>query len=103
MRRSLYLRFLTGLVYKHIVPKGITIYANYTVVALDKFRKYLLKKRPEMVEGDCFSIKTKPLCPHCCHCQELAGCQIDSVLLHPLLHSPDHVAEDFFLFRMVKK
>jgi hypothetical protein len=52
---------LTGLVYKHIVPRGITIYANYTVVALDKFRKHLLKMRPEMVEGACFTIKTKPL------------------------------------------
>jgi hypothetical protein len=31
-----------------------TINANYTMVALGKLRKYLKKKRPEIVEGDWF-------------------------------------------------
>jgi hypothetical protein len=39
-----------GLVYTHILPRGITINANYTIIILGKFMKHIRNKRPEMVE-----------------------------------------------------
>jgi hypothetical protein len=40
-----------GLVYMHIIPRGVTINANQTLAFLGKFTKHL-KKRTEMVERD---------------------------------------------------
>jgi hypothetical protein len=41
-----------GLVYMHIIPRGITIYANYTVAALGKFLKHFKKKRLQIVQQE---------------------------------------------------
>jgi hypothetical protein len=38
----------------HIVPRDVTINANYTVAALGKFLKHLKKKRPQMVQQEWF-------------------------------------------------
>jgi hypothetical protein len=39
-----------GLMYTHIVPRGTSINATYTLKALGKFLVHLKKKRPEMVQ-----------------------------------------------------
>jgi hypothetical protein len=43
-----------GLVYTHIVPRGITINENYTIIVLGKFMKHLRIERREMVEQELF-------------------------------------------------
>jgi hypothetical protein len=43
-----------GLVYMHIVPRGVTINANYIIIILGKFMRHLRLKRPEMVEQEWF-------------------------------------------------
>jgi hypothetical protein len=43
-----------GLVYTHIVPRGVTINANYTIIFLGKFMKHLRIKRPETVQQQWF-------------------------------------------------
>jgi hypothetical protein len=39
-----------GLIYTHIVPRGTSINATYTLKALSKFLVHLKKKRPELVQ-----------------------------------------------------
>jgi hypothetical protein len=50
-----------GLVYMHISPRCGTINAKYIMMALGMFMTCLKKKKPEMVEGTGFSIRTIPL------------------------------------------
>jgi histone-lysine N-methyltransferase SETMAR len=43
-----------GLVYTHIMPRGVTINANYAIIVLGKFMKHLRIKRPAMVDQEWF-------------------------------------------------
>ncbi len=69
-----------GLVSMHIVLRGTTINANYTIIVLGKFMKHLRIKRPEMVEQEWFLHWDRP---HRRRCQELAGRQRDPVVAAP--------------------
>jgi histone-lysine N-methyltransferase SETMAR len=91
-----------GLVYTHIVPRGITTNANYTIIVLGKFLKHLRNKRPGMVEQEWFlhwdnaPVHTAPVVKNW-----LAARSIQ-VLSHPP-NLPGLAPADFFLFRKVKE
>ncbi len=71
-----------GLVYTCIVPMGLTIDANYTVVALVKFLKYLTEEEAcDGAAGVVLPLGHAPAKRH--RCQDLAGCQSDSGAVTP--------------------
>ncbi len=82
-----------GLVYSHIIPRGVPINADYIVKVLGLFMKQLKKKRPAMVAQQWwFHWDNAPV-------HLASGVQ---VIRHPP-YSPDLAPADFFLFRRVKK
>jgi hypothetical protein len=115
-----------GLIYTHIVPRGVIINTNYTIIVLGKFMKHLRKKRPVMVKQVWFlhwdnvpahtsavvknwlaarAIQVLPHPPYsfnsCRHTQ------ICTVLLKQYMffkaYSPDLMPANFFLFRKMKE
>jgi histone-lysine N-methyltransferase SETMAR len=91
-----------GLVFTHIMPRGITTNANQTIIVLGKFLKHLRNKRPGMFEQEWFlhwdnaPVHTAPVVKNC-----LAARSIQ-VLSHPP-YLPGLAPADFFLFRKVKE
>jgi hypothetical protein len=89
-----------GLMYMHIIPKRITISANYTLAALGKFLKNLKKKRPRMVQQEWFlhwdnvPVYTAAVVPY-----RLAARAIQVLPLPTYL--PNLASADFFLFMKV--
>jgi histone-lysine N-methyltransferase SETMAR len=91
-----------GLVYTHIVPRGVTINANYTIIVLGKFLKQLRLKRPEMVEQEWFLHWDNAPVHTAAVVQNWLAARAIRVLPHPP-YSPDLAPADFFLFRKVKE
>jgi histone-lysine N-methyltransferase SETMAR len=91
-----------GLVYTHIVPRGVTINANYTIIVLGKFLKQLRLKRPEMVEQEWFLHWDNAPVHTAAVVQNWLAARAIQVLPHPP-YSPDLAPADFFLFRKVKE
>jgi hypothetical protein len=69
----------------HIMPRGIIINANYTIIILGKFMKHLRIKRPEMVKQEWFLHWDNAPPPHHRQSQELAVCQSDPGVATPPL------------------
>ncbi len=92
-----------GLVYTHIVPRGVTINANYTIIVLGKFMKHLRIKRPEMVEQELFlHWDNTPVLT--AEVKNWLAARAIQVLQHPPPpYLPDLAPADFFLFRKVKE
>jgi histone-lysine N-methyltransferase SETMAR len=89
------------LVYTHIVPRGITINANYTIIVLGKFMKHLRIKRPEMVEQELLlHWDNAPVLT--AEVKNWLAARAIQVLQHPS-YLPDLAPADFFLFRKVKE
>ncbi len=90
-----------GLIYTHIVPKGIAVNAAYIVKVLGLFMKRMRKKRPQMVEqGFVFHWDNAPVHTAAVVADWFAARNIQR-LEHPP-YSPDLAPADFFLFPLVK-
>jgi histone-lysine N-methyltransferase SETMAR len=91
-----------GLVYSHIVARGVPINADYIVKVLGLFMKQLKKKRPVMVaqqwwfHWDNVQVHTAAVV------QEWLAAHNIQVIRHPP-YSPDLAPADFLLFWRVNK
>jgi hypothetical protein len=91
-----------GLVYMHILPRDVTINANYTIIVLGKFMKHLRGSRGprwSSRSGSCTGTmrpSTPPPLSRIGWPPERSRCCCTP-------YSPDLVPADFFLFRKVKE
>jgi histone-lysine N-methyltransferase SETMAR len=86
-----------GLIYTHIVPRGTTINAIYTVKVLGIFMKNVKKKRPAMVEQEWFFHWDNAPVHTAAVVKEWIAANGLQLLPHPP-YSPDLAPADFFLF-----
>ena len=91
-----------GLIYTHIVAKGVTINAAYTVKVLGLFWRNLKLKRPVMVEQEWFFHWDNAPVHTAAIVQDWFTAHGVQRLEHPP-YSPDLAPADFFLFRKVKE
>jgi [histone H3]-lysine36 N-dimethyltransferase SETMAR len=91
-----------GLIYTHIVPRGVAINANYIIKALVAFRKHLLRKRPLLVEQEWFLHWDNAPVHSAAVVQDWLAAHNIWRLNHPP-YLPDLAPMDFFLFPKVKE
>jgi histone-lysine N-methyltransferase SETMAR len=91
-----------GLVYSHIVARGVPINANYIVKVLGLFMKQLKKKRPVMVAQQWWLHWDNAQVHTTAVVQEWLAAHNVQVIRHPP-YSPDLAPADFFLFWRVKE
>jgi histone-lysine N-methyltransferase SETMAR len=91
-----------GLVYTHIVPRGATINAIYTVKVLGIFMKNLKKKRPAMLQQEWFFHWDNAPVHTAAVVKNWLAANAVQMLQHPP-YSPDLAPADFFLFKRVKE
>jgi histone-lysine N-methyltransferase SETMAR len=91
-----------GLVYTHIVPRGVTINPNYTIIVLGKLMKHLRIKRPETIEQEWFLHCDNAPVHTAAIVKNWLAARAIQMLPHPP-YSPDLTPADFFLFRKVKE
>ena len=91
-----------GVIYKHFVPQGQTINAQYYVEILGNLRDAVKRKRPELRNGEWLLLHDNAP-PHTAGLtqQFLARNQIETVPHPP--YSPDLAPCDFWLFPQMKK
>jgi histone-lysine N-methyltransferase SETMAR len=91
-----------GLVYSHIVTRGVPINADYIVKVLGLFMKQLKKKRPATVAQQWWFHWDNAPVHTAAVVQEWLAAHGVQVIRHPP-YSPDLALADFFLFRRVKE
>jgi histone-lysine N-methyltransferase SETMAR len=91
-----------GLIYTHIVPRGASINATYTIKVLGKFLEHFKKKRPAMAQQQWWFHWDNVPVHTAASVKEWMAAKGIQVLEHPP-YSPDLAWADFFLFRRVKE
>jgi len=91
-----------GLIYTHIVARGVTINAAYIVEVLGTFLKHFKKKRPVMATQEWFFHWDNAPVHTTAVVQDWFTAHAIQLLDHPP-YSPDLAPADFFLFKKVKE